>query len=112
MGASLTCGSDTIPVLLRPCSLMALRAALYLQPPKHHVLPRNILHWWMGSGARAPRDQGCGPVLSAVCRALRCSTRESLHGFADGSLAVKAQARFPRCSSVCGCITAAPILFH
>ena len=34
MGASLTCGSDTIPVLLRPCSLIALRAALYLPPPQ------------------------------------------------------------------------------
>ena len=30
MGASLTCGSDAMPVLLRPCSLMALRAALHL----------------------------------------------------------------------------------
>ena len=41
MGASLTCGSDAIPDLLRPCSLMAPRAALYL-PPKQHALPRHI----------------------------------------------------------------------
>ena len=32
-GPSLTCGSDAIPVLLRPCSLIALRTALYLLPP-------------------------------------------------------------------------------
>ena len=39
----------------------------------------------MSSRARAPRDQGCGPVLSTICRALRCSTHESFQGFADGS---------------------------
>ena len=30
MGASLTCGSDEIPFLLRPCSIKAPPAALYL----------------------------------------------------------------------------------
>ena len=34
MGVSRTCGSDAMPVLLRPCSLIAPRAALYL-PPLH-----------------------------------------------------------------------------
>ena len=33
MGASLTCGSDAMPVLLRPCSLIASCAALYLPFP-------------------------------------------------------------------------------
>ena len=32
MGASLTCDNDAMPILLRPCSLIALRAALYLPP--------------------------------------------------------------------------------
>ena len=32
-GASLTCGSDATPVLLRPFSPMTLRASLYLSPP-------------------------------------------------------------------------------
>ena len=31
-GQFLTCGSDARPVLMRPCSLIALRAALYLPP--------------------------------------------------------------------------------
>ena len=31
------CGSDALPVLLRPCSLIAPRAVLY-PPPKLHVL--------------------------------------------------------------------------
>ena len=34
MGANLTCGSDAIPVMLRPCYLIAVRAALYLPPPQ------------------------------------------------------------------------------
>ena len=84
MGASWTCGSDAIPVLLRPCSLTALDAVFFLPP-----LPSNTRRLGtfrasgMSSGARPPRDQGCGP--STVGRA--------------------AQARFPRCSSVCGCTT-------
>ena len=32
MGARLTCRSDATPVLLRPCSLMALEASLHLPP--------------------------------------------------------------------------------
>ena len=52
----------------------------------------------MSSGTRAPRDQGCGPVLSAVSRALRCSSHESFHGFADES---------PRCQSA----SSFPVLF-
>ena len=39
----------------------------------------------MSSRGRAPRDQGCCSVLPTVGRALRFSTHESLHGFADGS---------------------------
>ena len=53
----------------------------------------------MSSGARAPRDQGCGPVLPTVGRA----TSPFMALLMD-PLAVKAQARVPRCSSVSGCI--------
>ena len=34
MGDSLTWNSEAIPVLLRPCSLIALRASLYRPPPQ------------------------------------------------------------------------------
>ena len=37
MGASLTRGSEAIPVLLRPCALTALQAVLY-PPPSHAAL--------------------------------------------------------------------------
>ena len=106
MGVSLTCGSDAIAVFA---------AALF-----PHCTPRNFVPsttpsntrrfgtfrtGGIRSGARAPRDQGCGPVLSTVGRALPGSTHESFHGFADGSPGVKSQARFQRCSSVCGSIS-------
>ena len=72
IGARLTCGSDAIPVLLRPCSVIPLRANLY-RPPLQ------------ASATRAPQNQGCGPVLPTICGTLRCSTHGSFHGFAEGS---------------------------
>ena len=75
MDASLTCGSDTIPVLLWPCSLMAPAAALHL-PPLHAALAASAHSnaGGMSAEARAPRDEGCGPVPAAVRRALRGTT--------------------------------------
>ena len=89
MGALLTCGSEAIPVLVRPCSLMELRAALCLPPPQaassrsssHHI--RGICMF-----ARAPRKLFHPRVLSRLC----LSTLWLL----------RAQALFQRCSSVCG----------
>ena len=49
----------------------------------------------MGPRPRAPRDQGCGPVLSAICRALRCSTHEPFRGFADGFPGREGASSFP-----------------
>ena len=46
IGDSLTCGSESIPVLFQPCSLLALRAALYLPPPQAiRSTPRRSPHW-------------------------------------------------------------------
>ena len=78
---SLTCGSEAIPVLFRPCSLIALGAALYRSG--------------MRPDARTPRDQGCGPVCAALGGALRSTTHESLHGFADGSWGSQGTGSFP-----------------
>ena len=57
----------------------------------------------MTSNARAPWDESCSPVPATISR---CSTDESFQSFDDGSSNCQgAKARFPRCSSVCGCIT-------
>ena len=61
--ASLTCGSEAVPVLLRPCSLTALRAALHLPPPQAACVARACSAF---EGC-VPRNQGCGPVLPAIC---------------------------------------------
>ena len=72
MGDSLTCGTEAIPVLVRPCSLIALRADLYLPPLQaicaasvHSALSR------MSSNARAPWDESCSPVPATISRAPR-----------------------------------------
>ena len=76
IGDSLTWGSEAIPVLLRPCSLIALRTSLY-RP--HQAVP------------------------AAVCRALRGPPTSPFMALLMGPRAVKAQARVPRSYSVCGC---------
>ena len=50
----------------------------------------------MSSNARASWDEGCSPGFPTVCSSMALLMDPQ---------AVKAQARFPRCSSVCGCIT-------
>ena len=96
MGASLTCGSDANPALLRPCSLIALRAALYLPPlPGNTRCLVTFSIGGMSSEARASRNQVCGPFLSTVCRALRCSTHESFHLCADGFPGRQGVSSFP-----------------
>ena len=54
MGDSLTCGSDAVPVLLHPCSLIALRAATYVLPP-----------WARWDEFRSPRSAGSGLCSSS-----------------------------------------------
>ena len=100
MGASLTCGIDATPVLLRPCSLIAPRAALYL-PPLQSIRAASALSAVVGVSASA-RLRGSRAVAQFFQQSaeLRRSTHESFPGFA----AVRAQARFPRRSFVCGCI--------
>ena len=90
-GEGLTCGSDVIPVLLRPCSLIVLRSCC------------------LGAlcATRAPWDEGCGPVPAAVSGTLGCTSLLSptspFMALMMDPQAVKAHARFPRCSSVCSC---------
>ena len=107
MGASLTCGSDATPVLLRPCSLIALRAALYL-PPLHATRAASPLSALVG---RVPKPtllgiKGCGPILpdNLLSPVLLHPTSPFIAELMD-PLAVRSQARLPRCSSVCGCAT-------
>ena len=60
MGASLTCGTHAIPVLLRPCS-PPLRSALLCtcHLSRQHAPLQHIRQWW--DAFRAPRNQ------SSVC---------------------------------------------
>ena len=95
MGDSLTCGSEAIPVLVRPCSLIALRASLYRPPPQAVRATSALSTGGMSSSARAPQDEGCTPVPAAVCRALRGAAHQSLHGFADGSSDCHGAGSFP-----------------
>ena len=64
IGASLTCGSDAIPVLLRSCSLIPPRAALY---PCNTRSLSALRTGGVSTEAKAPWDRGCGPNLSAFC---------------------------------------------
>ena len=72
--------------MLQTCSLIALRAALYLPPPQAaRDASAHSAEVGVCSRAQAPRNQGSSPVLSTFYRALRCSTHESFHVFADRS---------------------------
>ena len=89
--------SDTCFVLAllphrAPCPCTFLHA-------KQSALPRRT----PSSNARAPWDESCSPVSAAVCRALRGAADQFLMALLMEPRAVKAKARFPRCSSVCGC---------
>ena len=96
MGASLTCGSDARPVLLRPCSLTALRAALYLSPPPSN--PRRLgtfCNGGMSASAELRRVRAVVQFFSTVSRALRTATHKSFHGFADGYSGCQGACSFP-----------------
>ena len=92
---SFTWGSEATPVLLRLCSLIALRASLYRPPPQAVRATSALSTGGMSSSARAPQDEGCTPVPAAVCRALRGAAHQSLHGFADGSSGCQGAGSFP-----------------
>ena len=68
MVANLTWESDAIPVLLRPCSLTALRADLHLPPPQASRLSRlsSLRVRGMCTLARAPGNNGLWTSASNV----------------------------------------------
>ena len=71
MGASSMCGSDAIPVLRRPCSLIALR-------------PSNPRLGALRTGGMSSSG--------------RAAAHQSLHGFADGSSGCQGAGSFPALS--------------
>ena len=88
--------SDT--VLLRPCSLIALRAILYLPLPQAIRAASAY-----SANARAPWDESCSPVPAAISRACAAAPTSPFMTLLMDPRAVRAHARFQRCSSVCGC---------
>ena len=63
----------------------------------------------MSPKTRAPRDEGCGPVLRHSAEPCEAPPTSPSVALLMDPRAVKAQARFPRCSSVCGCIPLADL---
>ena len=96
VGNSLTCVSEAIPVMVRPCTLIAGRASLYRPPPQAI---------WAASAHSALVGCVLMPELRGMRAAVpRSAAHQSRHGFADGSSGCQgAGSRFPRCSSVCDC---------
>ena len=101
LGARLTCGSDAIPVLLRPCSLIAPRAAM------QHALLERTPYWWMSSGARAARNQAVVQFFRQSAEPCADPPTSPFAALLMDPLAVRAQAHLPPCFSVNGC----PFLF-
>ena len=104
VGDSLTCGSDAIPVLLRPFSLIALRAILYL--PAHQAIRAASAHSATGGMCSNAKLRGVRAVVQFLRQSAEpCAAPPTslLMALLMEPRAVGAQARFPRCSSVCGC---------
>ena len=102
---SLTRGSGAMPVLLRPCSIIALPPALYLPPPQapRAALVRSALVAWIPE----PELRGIRAVVQFFRQSAEHCAAPPTSPFMAllmDPLAVKAQARFQRFSSVCGCI--------
>ena len=106
MGANSTCRNDTIPGLLRPCSLMTPRAALNLPPPLQHALPRHIPCWWDEFQSASSEGSRLRSTYSDSRQSLALLHPQALFtALLMDPLAVKARALLPRCSSDCGCTT-------
>ena len=115
LGARLTCGSDAIPVLLRPCSFIAPRAAM------QHALLQRTPYWWMSSGARAARNQAVVQFFRQSAEPCADPPTSPFAALLMDPLAVRAQAHLPPCFSVSGCpisfssawrSSAAPVFFQ
>ena len=103
-GARVTCGSGAIQVLLRLCSLTALRAVLYL-PPLQAARVAQARSAFDGC-VSWPEHRG----IRAVAQCFRYSVEpiaaaptSPFMALPIDPLAVRAQALLPRGSSVCGC---------
>ena len=94
MAASLTCGREVTPVLLRPCSSLRSAQLCTCHLPKQHAPPRHIPHWWgkfrsLSSVRSRPWFSSFGsllgpaplrpPVLSWLCWWIPC--RQSASSF-------------------------------
>ena len=98
-------GDSFTLVVLRPCSVSALRAALYL-PPFPGCLCRlsSLCVRGMSTLGRAPRNQCCGPVLPAFSRACAAPLTSPFIALPIDPLAVRAQDLLPHYSLVCGSV--------
>ena len=100
-GASLMCGSEEKPVLLR-ASLRMSRVTCLCCFPSSCALPRSFPFLW--SGWSAPDCEERVRLFKASCfqRSWKLLLPVSSLSFADGTVAVRALPRLPRFASVCG----------
>ena len=106
IGDSLTWGNEGMPVLLQPCT--PNRAPCHFVPSTAPSNSRRLGVLRTGgtsSNAQAPRNERCGPIPAAVCWAQHPTS--PFTALLMDLRVVRAQARCPRCSSVCGCTTLA-----